>query len=62
MLLNMVAAESYLGTREFAKILGVARVTVIRRIKSGRIVAYNAGSRESNDEKINMCETCRPKL
>ncbi len=42
----MVAAESYLGTREFAKILGVARVTVIKWIKSGRIVAYSEGMRQ----------------
>ncbi len=44
----MVAAESYLGTREFAKILGVARVTVIKFkwIKSGRIVAYNGDIRQ----------------
>jgi predicted DNA-binding transcriptional regulator AlpA len=44
--INMVAAERYLGTREFAKILGVARVTVIKWIKSGRIVAYNEDIRQ----------------
>ena len=32
----MVVAERYLGTREFARTLGVARVTVIKWIKSGR--------------------------
>ncbi len=41
-----MAAERYLGTREFAKILGVARVTVIRWIKSCRIVAYNEDMRQ----------------
>lgn len=33
--------ERYLSTREFAGILGVSRVTVIKWIKSGKIVAYN---------------------
>jgi predicted site-specific integrase-resolvase len=42
----MVAAESYLGTREFAKILGIARVIVIKWIKSGQIVAYNEDIRQ----------------
>jgi excisionase family DNA binding protein len=32
--------ERYLTTREFAKLLGVSRVTVIKWIKSGRITAY----------------------
>ena len=41
-----MAAESYLGTKEFAKILGVARVTVIRWIKGGRIVTYNEDMRQ----------------
>jgi putative resolvase len=40
-----VAAERYLSTREFAKMLGVARVTVIKWIKSGRIAAYNVHGR-----------------
>ncbi|MCC6021654.1 MAG: IS607 family transposase [Desulfurococcaceae archaeon] len=34
-------SERYLSTREFAKLLGVSRVTVIKWIKSGRIVAYS---------------------
>ena len=34
-------SEQYLSTREFAKLLGASRVTVIKWIKSGRIVAYN---------------------
>jgi excisionase family DNA binding protein len=34
-------SEQYLSTREFAKLLGVSRVTVVKWIKSGRIVAYN---------------------
>jgi excisionase family DNA binding protein len=34
-------SERYLTTREFAKLLGVSRVTVIKWIKSGRIVAYS---------------------
>ncbi len=33
--------ERYLSTREFARILGASRVTVIKWIKSGRIRAYN---------------------
>jgi len=33
--------ERYLTTKEFAKLLGVSRVTVVKWIKSGRIVAYN---------------------
>jgi len=33
--------ERYLTTREFAKLLGVSRVTVVKWIKSGRIVAYS---------------------
>ncbi len=33
--------ERYLSTREFARILSVSRVTVIKWIKSGRIGAYN---------------------
>ena len=40
-----MAAERYLSTREFAKMLGVARVTVIKWIKSGRIAAYNVHGR-----------------
>jgi len=34
-------SEQYLSTREFAKLLGVSRVTVVKWIKKGRIVAYN---------------------
>jgi DNA binding domain, excisionase family len=41
----MVVAERYLGTKEFARTLGVARVTVIKWIKSGRIAAYNVHGR-----------------
>jgi len=37
--------ERYLSTREFAKIMGVSRVTVIKWIKSGKIVAYNVHGR-----------------
>ena len=33
--------EHYLSTREFARILGVSRVTVVKWIKSGKIVANN---------------------
>jgi excisionase family DNA binding protein len=33
--------ERYLNTREFARVLGVSRVTVIKWIKKGRIVAYS---------------------
>ena len=33
--------ERYLSTREFAKLLGVSRVTVIKWIKTGRIVAHS---------------------
>jgi excisionase family DNA binding protein len=36
-----VLSERYLSTREFARVLGVSRVTVIKWIKSGRIVAYS---------------------
>jgi excisionase family DNA binding protein len=36
-----VLSERYLSTREFAKLLGVSRVTVIKWIKTGRIVAYS---------------------
>jgi putative resolvase len=32
--------EQYLTTKEFAKLLGVSRVTVIKWIRSGRIAAY----------------------
>jgi len=34
-------SEHYLSTREFARVLGVSRVTVIKWIKSGRIIAYS---------------------
>jgi excisionase family DNA binding protein len=34
-------SERYLSTREFARVLGVSRVTVIKWIKSGRIAAYS---------------------
>ncbi len=34
-------SERYLSTREFARVLGVSRVTVIKWIKTGRIVAYS---------------------
>jgi len=34
-------SERYLSTREFARVLGVSRVAVIKWIKSGRIVAYS---------------------
>jgi len=40
-----VVAERCLGTREFVRTLGVARVTVIKWIKSGRIAAYNVRGR-----------------
>jgi len=33
--------ERYLSTREFARVLGVSRVTVIKWIKNGKILAYN---------------------
>jgi excisionase family DNA binding protein len=36
-----VLSERYLSTREFAKLLGVSRVTVIKWIKKGRITAYS---------------------
>jgi excisionase family DNA binding protein len=36
-----VLSERYLSTREFARLLGVSRVTVVKWIKSGRIVAYS---------------------
>jgi excisionase family DNA binding protein len=38
-------SERYLGTREFTKLLGVSRVTVIKWIKSGRIAAYSVHGR-----------------
>jgi excisionase family DNA binding protein len=38
-------SERYLTTREFARVLGVSRVTVIKWIKSGRIVAYSVHGR-----------------
>jgi excisionase family DNA binding protein len=38
-------SERYLSTREFAKLLGVSRVTVTKWIKSGRIVAYSVHGR-----------------
>jgi len=34
-------SERYLSTREFAKLLGVSRVTVIKWIKKGMIIAYS---------------------
>ena len=37
--------ERYLSTREFAKIMGVSRVTVVKWIKSGKIAAYNIHGR-----------------
>jgi len=33
--------ERYLNTREFARVLGVSRVTVIKWIKKGKITAYS---------------------
>jgi excisionase family DNA binding protein len=36
-----VLSERYLSTREFAKLLGVSRVTVIKWIKKGMIIAYS---------------------
>jgi hypothetical protein len=53
----MVAAESYLGIREFAKILGVARgqrlggLRAVELLRAARI--RGRGSRKY--EKINMC-------
>ena len=38
-------SERYLGTREFAKLLDVSRVTVIKWIGSGRVVAYSVHGR-----------------
>jgi excisionase family DNA binding protein len=38
-------SERYLSTREFAKLLGVSRVTVIEWIKSGRVAAYSVHGR-----------------
>jgi excisionase family DNA binding protein len=37
--------EQYLTTREFARVLGVSRVTVIKWIKKGRITAYSVHGR-----------------
>ncbi|MFZ8783368.1 MAG: IS607 family transposase, partial [Desulfurococcaceae archaeon] len=34
-------SERYLSTREFAELLGVSRVAVIKWIKKGRITAYS---------------------
>jgi excisionase family DNA binding protein len=34
-------SERYLSTREFARVLGVSRVTVIKWIKKGKITAYS---------------------
>jgi len=33
--------ERYLSTREFANVMGVSRVSVIKWIKTGKILAYN---------------------
>jgi excisionase family DNA binding protein len=38
-------SERYLSTREFAELLGVSRVTVVKWIKSGRIAAYSVHGR-----------------
>ena len=38
-------SERYLGTREFTKLLGVSRVTVIKWIKGGRVAAYSVHGR-----------------
>jgi excisionase family DNA binding protein len=38
-------SERYLSTREFAKLLGVSRATVIKWIKGGRVVAYSIHGR-----------------
>jgi excisionase family DNA binding protein len=38
-------SERYLSTREFAKLLGVSRVTVIKWIKGGRVAAYSVHGR-----------------
>jgi excisionase family DNA binding protein len=37
--------EQYLTTREFARVLGVSRVTVVKWIKKGRIAAYSVHGR-----------------
>jgi excisionase family DNA binding protein len=37
--------QCYLGTREFAELLGVSRIAVIKWIKKGKIVAYNVHGR-----------------
>jgi excisionase family DNA binding protein len=37
--------QRYLGTREFAELLGVSRIAVIKWIKKGKIVAYNVHGR-----------------
>jgi excisionase family DNA binding protein len=37
--------ERYLSTREFAKLLGVSRATVIKWIGSGRVAAYSVHGR-----------------
>ena len=48
--------QRYLGTREFAELLGVSRIAVIKWIKKGKIVAYNVHGRwripHSEVEKI----------
>jgi excisionase family DNA binding protein len=38
-------SERYLSTREFARLLGVSRVTVFKWVGSGRIVAYSVHGR-----------------
>jgi excisionase family DNA binding protein len=38
-------SERYLTTREFARVLGVSRVTVVKWIKSGRVAAYSVHGR-----------------
>jgi excisionase family DNA binding protein len=37
--------ERYLSTREFARVLGVSRVAVIKWIKGGRVAAYSVHGR-----------------
>jgi len=38
-------SERYLSTREFAELWGVSRVTVVKWIKKGKIVAYSVHGR-----------------
>ncbi len=42
-MINKVKNEKYISTTEIAKLLGVSRIAIFKKIKSGKIKAFKVG-------------------